>query len=211
MNLRNMVAVQSAKGTGSPKPPAKRAPKQYVNTLEYELITNLVQQQYSKDGEVNFPLLLSIPLQDRIPALVQEFGVKRMYNLLLMIVKAFTFSLPIPKTKKLNDTRMSVCACDLILTAQEDQLSLEDIILFFERAKAGKYGPIKSLLSHYQIMSLLDQYRSERHEAFMKIKVEKDAELKTLGPTERSCEGPKQIGEIMKQATIFDMNKRKSG
>lgn len=206
-----MVAVQSVKGTGNPKPPAKRAPKQYVNTLEYELITNLVQQQYSKDGEVNFPLLLSIPLQDRIPALVQEFGVKRMYNLLLMIVKAFTFSLPIPKTKKLNDTRMSVCACDLILTAQEDQLSLEDIILFFERAKAGKYGPIKSLLSHYQIMSLLDQYRAERHEAFMKIKVEKDAELKTLGPTERSCEGPKQIGEIMKQATIFDMNKRKSG
>ncbi|MCU7548215.1 hypothetical protein OCK74_03775 [Chitinophagaceae bacterium LB-8] len=211
MNLRNMVAVQPVKGTGTPKTTAKRAPKQYVNTLEYELITNLVQQQYSKDGEVNFPLLLSIPLQDRIPALVQEFGVKRMYHLLLMIVKAFTFSLPIPKTKKLNDTRMSVCACDLILTAQEDQLSLEDIILFFERAKAGKYGSIKSLISHYQVMTLLDKYRAERHEAFMKIKDEKDAALKTLGPTEKTCEEPKQIGEILKQASIFDMNKRMSG
>jgi hypothetical protein len=206
-----MVAVQPVKGTGSPKASAKRAPKQYVNTLEYELITNLVQQQYSKDGEINFPLLLSIPLQDRIPALVQEFGIKRMYHLLLMIVRAFSYSLPIPKTKKLNDTRMSVCACDLILTAQEDQLSLEDIILFFEKAKAGKYGPIKSLLSHYQVMSLLDKYRAERHEAFMKIKGEKDAEMKTLGPEERTCEEPKQIGEILKQATIFDLNKRKSG
>ncbi len=206
-----MVAVQQVKGTGSPKTPAKRASKQYVNTLEYELITNLVQQQYSKDGEINFPLLLSIPLQDRIPALVQEFGVKRMYHLLLMIIRAFCYSLPIPKTKKLNDTRMSVCACDIILTAQEDQLSLEDIILFFERAKAGKYGTIKSLLSHYQVMSMLDQYRAERHEAFMKIKGEKDAAMKTLGPAERTCEEPKQIGEILKQASIFDMNKRKSG
>ena len=105
----------------------------------------------------------------------------------------------------------SVCACDLILTAQEDQLSLEDIILFFERAKAGKYGPIKSLISHYQVMTLLDKYRAERHEAFMKIKGEKDAELKTLGPTEKTCEEPKQIGEILKQASIFDMHKRKSG
>jgi hypothetical protein len=209
MNLRNIVAVQPAKGT--PKAPAKRATKQYVNTLEYELITNLVQQQYIKEGAINFPLLLSIPLQDRIPALVQEFGIKRMYNLLLMIVRAFCFSLPIPKTKKLNDTRMSVCACDLILTAQEDQLSLEDIILFFERAKAGKYGPIKSLLTHYQIMSMLEKYRAERHEAYIKIKEEKDKELKAMGPKERTCEEPKHIGEILKQATIFDMNKRMSG
>lgn len=210
MNLRNIVSIQPAKGTGTPKATAKRAPRQYVNTLEYELITNLVQQQYTKDGAVSFPLLLSIPLQDRIPALIQEFGVKRMYHLLLMIVKAFCFSLPIAKTKKLTETRMSVCACDLILTAQEDQLSLEDIIVFFERAKSGKYGAIKSLLSHYQVMALLDKYRMERHEAYMKIKEERHEELKASGPTERT-EEPKQIGEIMKQATIFDLNKKMSG
>jgi len=210
MNLRNMVAAQPAKVAGAPKATTKRTPRQYVNMLEYELITNLVQQQYSKNGEINFPLLLSIPLNDRIPALMQEFGLKRMYNLLLMIVRAFCFSLPIPKTKKLSETRMSVCACDLILTAQEDQLSLEDIILFFERAKSGRYGPIKSLLSHYQVMVLLDKYRAERYEAFMKIEDEKNAELKTHGPAERTCEKPEQIGEILKQASIFDMNKQMS-
>ena len=45
----------------------------------------------------------------------------------------------------------------------------------------------------------------------VEIKGEKDAALKTLGPTEKTCEEPKQIGEILKQASIFDMHKRKSG
>lgn len=212
MNLKDIVASQPANsnGKGASASP-NRSARQPVNTLEYELITHLVQQQFQKDDQVRFDLLLAIPLPERIPGLLQEFGMKRMHQLLVMLIKAFCFALPIPKTKKLTDTKISAIACDLVLVAQEDQLSLEDVILFFERAKAGKYGAIKILQHHHQLMDLLQQYRQERHDAFMKIKEEQNQQLKTLGPADRTCVEPKPIGEVMNQAFLVDMKKRMSG
>lgn len=208
-----MAAVQPVKDAAAKaKAKTKRSPKQYVNTLEYELITNLVLQQYGKEGKINFETLFSLPQEDRIPGLMNEYGLKRMHQLLVMIVKAFCFSLPISKTKKLSETKIGVVACDLIVYAHEENLSLEDVILFCEQAKAGKYGPIKSLVYHYQFMSLFEQYRKERADAFYTIQMEKENSLNALGPKERICEDPTQIGEVMRrQASVIEMNKRMSG
>lgn len=211
MSFRDMVAVQPAKDPAASKPKPKRTPRQYVNTLEYDFISSMVHQQYIKDGAIRYDLLLAMPQEDRIPALMADFGVKRMHHLLLMIIKAFCFSLPIPRAKKLTDTKMSGVACDLMVAAQEDSLSLEDVILFFEKARKGAYGPIKSLAYHYQMMSLFEQYRKERRAAYQKLKDEKEAELKVVGPTERIAPEPVPIGDLLKGATVINMTKKMSG
>lgn len=185
--------------------------KRFTHSLEYEVIANLVMQQYEKEEAIQFDRLYSISLQDRIPTLTEEYGKKRMHKLLLTLLKEFCISVPLPKSKKLNDIRVSVCACDLMISAEEEVLSMEDFILFFERTKKGKYGSIKKFLTHQLIKEKLDMYLLERQKAFDKIREQKNAALKALGPVERICDEPKQIGEILKQASVIEMNKRMSG
>src|SRR5919199_739451 len=160
MNFKNNIAVLEASATGTKK--AKSPAKRFTKSLEYELIASLILQQYQQKEEINFKQLLSIPAEDRIPGLMAEYGNKRTHRLLVMILKEFCAALPLPKSKKLTDTRISVCAADIMISAEEDQLALEDVILFLERAKQGKYGAIKNLQRHWQLMELLEKYRQAR-------------------------------------------------
>jgi hypothetical protein len=191
--------------------PAKRSNKKFTHSLEYEIIANLVLQQYEKEGTIQYDLLFSIAPSDRIPALTLEYGKKRMYRLIVTLLREFCISIPLPKSKKLNDTRINVCACDLMISAEEEGLSMEDLILFFERTKKGIYGPIKKFLTHQIIREKLDIYLAERGDALYKISEQKTVAVKKLGVAERSCEEPKQIGEILKGASVIEMNKRMSG
>lgn len=212
MSFRNMVAVQPAKDPAAPKPKPKRQPRPYVNTLEYDLITSLVHQQFTTGDQIRFDLLDNIAAEDRIPALMTDFGVKRMHHMLLMMVKAFCFSLPITKAKKLTDTRMSAVACDIMVAAQEDHLALEDVMLFFQAAKGGKYGPIRSLAYHYQFMSLFEQYRKERRVALQQLHGQKEVALTVALNTEnRIAPEPTPIGDLLPRATVIDMTKKMSG
>lgn len=210
MSIRNNIIAfdQPVERSGE----VKKTTRKFTHSLEYEIIANLVLQQYEKDGMARFDLLFAIANSDRIPALTVEYGKKRMFKLVATLLREFAISIPLPKTKKLNDTRIAVCACDIMISAEEENLSMEDLILFFERTKKGKYGPIKKYLTHQLIKEKLEMYLIERHDVLVVLKEQKDAELKALGPVERICEEPKQIGELMKhQAAVIDLNRRMSG
>ncbi len=174
----------------------KKPRKRYVRSLEYELIASLAMQKYSSKGGAAHEELLSIPLNDRIPGLISEYGIRRMHGLIRTILAEFCICVPLPKSKKLSETKVSVVACDLILVAQEDQLSLEDFIVFFELAKAGKWGKFKHLLTHFAIMEKLDAFREERYQAYLKLKSELEAELKLRGPQERISPEPTPIKKL---------------
>lgn len=192
-------------------PPLKAATgKRYVRSLEYEVIANLAIKQFMSGDKVLFDGLLSIPLTERIPGLINEYGLKRAHRLIKMVLQEFCYSIPLPKSVKLSETGIAACACGLILSAYEDQLSLEDLIVFLESAKKGKYGKFKGVLTHFSIMQKLEQYRMERSAAYKALREAQEARLKRMKEIPRIGE-VKSIGEIMQQAEIFPMNKRKSG
>ncbi len=205
MNYKNNIIALDT------KKPKKTTGKRYVRSLEYEMLANLTLQQFVKEDAVEFESLLSIPLANRVPALAKEYGNKRMHKLIKLILQEFCASVPLPKSKKLTETKASVCACDLMIAAQEDQLALEDLIVFFERAKGGKYGSFKKLLTHYSIMEKLETYRNDRYAVYTRIRDEKEVYLKGYGPVDRTAAEPTPIGELMKKATVIDLTKRKSG
>ena len=179
---------------------AKKSRKRFVRSLEYELIANLALQQYSNEDKANFESLLSIPLKDRVPGLLSDYGLKRMHRLIKTILLEFCYSIALPKSKKLTETKISVCACDLILIAEEDHLSLEDLIVFFELAKSGKYGRFKNMLTHYSIVEKLEQFRQNRYKAYIKLKEQKEAEQKNMGPVERISLQPTAIKHLFEGA-----------
>jgi len=184
--------------------------KRYIRSLEYEVIANLAMKQFVADDGIRFDGLLSIPLNERIPGLINEYGLKRAHRLIKMVLQEFCYNIPLPKSAKLSDTKIAACSCDLILAAYEDQLSLEDLIVFLEKAKEGKYGKFKGMLTHFSLMQKLEQYRQERTAVYYKLKDEQEAELKRRNELPRIGE-TKSIGEIMQQAEIINMAKRKSG
>jgi hypothetical protein len=173
------------------------------------MIASLTLQNFQLEEGVDFDGLLSIPLKTRIPGLVEEYGNKRMHRMVTLILKEFCHSIKLPKSKKLTETKTSVCACDLMLAAYEDQLGLEDLIVFFERAKLGKYGPFKKMLTHYSIMEKLEQYRQERYKAFLLIRERQEAERKSEGPQERISPEPTAIKHLFElpQAKVIPMKK----
>jgi hypothetical protein len=179
---------------------AKKSRKRFVRSLEYEVIANLALQQYAKKDKADFELLLSIPLQERIPGLVGEYGLKRMHKLIKLILQEFCYSIALPKSKKLTETKISVCACDLILAAEEDQLSLEDLIVFFELTKKGFYGKFKGVLAHFDIMQNLEIFRQQRYESYIQLRQRKEADQKALGPLERISPEPTTIKHLFDQA-----------
>lgn len=182
---------------------ARKSRKHFTRSLEYELIATLALQQYSTANGANFEALLSIPLSERIPGLINEYGLKRMHRLIKMVLTEFCYSIALPKSKKLTETKISVAACDLILAADEDQLSMEDLIVFFELAKSGKYGKFKGLVTHYGIMEKLEQFRQERYETYARIKEQKEAEVRLLGPTERISPEPTPIKKLFEDGKVI--------
>jgi hypothetical protein len=201
----NIIPLDIKKSAGK-----KTSGKRYVRSIEYEMLANLTLQQFNIEDEVDFEQLLSIPLENRIPGLAKDYGNKRTHRLIKLVLQEFCASIDLPKSKKLTETKVSVCACDLMIAGHEDQLALEDLIVFFERAKKGKYGPFKKVLTHFSIMEKLDVYRDERYHVYKKLKDEKQVYLKGCGPIDRMANEPEQIGELLKKATVIDLNKRKS-
>jgi hypothetical protein len=196
----------------SQQPVIQKAPgKRFIHSLEYDMIANLAIKQYSNGGEeASFDRLLSIPLKERIPGLINEYGLKRAHRLIKTILQEFIWSVPLPKSAKLTETKISAVGCDLILAAYEDQLAIEDFIVFFERAKKGKYGKFKGTITHFSIMEKLNQYRSERTTAYQSLKAEQDAQVKRMSNIPRIGD-TKSIGEILQGADVIDMTKRMSG
>ena len=145
-------------------------------------------QQYGHNGEVKWDALLSIPLTERIPGLIHSYGKKTMHKLLVMILKEFTNALPLTKIKKMTDTRIAIAACEVMLTSWEDQLSLEDLILFLQKAKAGHYGAIKNMSHPVQLLSLMEAFRQARHEAYQKMKEAQHDAYKVLGEEEQTAQ-----------------------
>jgi hypothetical protein len=186
---------------------AKKSRKRFIRSLEYELIASLALQQYSTADGANFEALLSIPLSERVPGLIHEYGLKRMHRLIKTVLSEFCYSIVLPKSKKLTETKISVVACDLILVAEEDQLSMEDLIVFFELTKNGRYGKFKNLLTHYSIMEKLEQFREERYATYIRIKERKEAEVRLLGPAERISPEPTPIKKLFEEGKVIPFKK----
>jgi hypothetical protein len=174
----------------------KKSRKRFNRSLEYELIASLAMQQFMNREEVDFRKLLSIPLNDRIPALVSEYGLKRMHRLVKTMLQEFCYAIDLPKTKKPGETHIAVCACDLLLVAEEEQLGIEDLIVFFEQAKNGAYGKFRGMLTHFSIMEKLEQFCQKRYESYVKLREEKETEKKSWGPEERMAPEPTVIKHL---------------
>jgi hypothetical protein len=142
---------------------------------------------FKERGVVMFREVLSVPSSERIPVLATTKEGKT--RLLIALSASLRSALKnINLRIGLNEDQIISLAGKIIDTAYEDNLGLEDVLLFLDGLITGNYGKIYDRLDAPTFFELFENYRQERHEALQRIRYEQDANYKSLGPTERASE-----------------------
>jgi len=98
---------------------------------------NLILRQYKYDsGAVNFPAVLKVPTSERIPMLAkQDFQ-----RINMLVIGALTVAVENLNVKKrLNEIQILDLSETIIDSANEDNLSFEDLMLFLQKLTRGEY------------------------------------------------------------------------
>lgn len=162
-----------------------------------ELAKNL--EQFKERGVVKFESVLSIPVKDRLPGLVEQYGKEQIHGLLIILLTDFANSFNL--IRPMTPDQIVTCAFEMIETSYEDYLSIEDFTLFFQGAKSGKYGKVLDRMDQQTIFEMFEVYRQRRHENYLRIKEEKESNYKSLGGGIRTNED-KGMKELLHEANL---------
>lgn len=141
--------------------------------------------RYKERGEPQ-PLAVidNVPVKDRLPGLAEFYGREK---IAVVVAKAIgktlsNFNLRVG----MNADQILELAHNLIDSANEDQLALEDIMLFLDGMVKAKYGKVYDRMDIPTFFEMLEVYREQRHQAFINRRDEQHSQLKAMGDSNRS-------------------------
>lgn len=158
---------------------------------------------YRDKGIVNYKKTLEIPFNQRIQELIrQPDGRKRVQAALsASILSAFN---NIEKAKMSADQILDL-ADGIIDSAHEDQLAIEDVLLFLKDLIMGKFGKITDKLDMPMFFDYFEKYRDKRYKTLESIRYEEHLTLKNLGDTSRSTVLPGDLKRGQDAAGLMDL------
>ena len=160
-------------------------------------------KHYTRAGNPAFPELLQV--KERITDLEQTIGLKILSAIVMAEVTRFLNSYTV--VRPMNATQIADCAMTLIATSEEDRLSLNDLVIFFEGAKQGKYGRVLDHIDQHVIFEMLEVYRQERHLVMIRHRQDEIMRHKEPYDTDRaSLRTDKQEVDIQK--AMWDLQEK---
>jgi hypothetical protein len=148
-------------------------------------VTMALKEYKTPSGAANYPALLSVPISERLPAMAAQ-DVRRAS---MIVTAGVTMALEAMNlARPMNASQVMDLADAILETASEDQLSLEDLILFMQRLTRGQYGALYESMDSIKFMEKFEIYRQERHVSYMRIREEQHAQFKALPVNERFTE-----------------------
>lgn len=125
----------------------------------------------------------NIPVKDRLPGLVQTYGIDKVSAIL---AKAITRTLANFNLRVgMNADQVLELSLQLIDSSNEDQLAFEDIMLFLDGMVKYKYGKVYDRMDMPTFFEMLEVYRDERHKDFISHKEEMESQYKAYGDSNR--------------------------
>lgn len=143
-------------------------------------------EPYRERGMVNYNKSLAIPFEQRIPELIKQDGGRDRVSAALAasLLSAFAH---IEKAKMSADQIVEL-AEGIIDSAHEDQLSIEDVLLFLKDLLLGKMGKISDKLDMPLFFELFEKYRIKRYQTLEAIRYEEHLTRKSWGHSPRSSD-----------------------
>lgn len=146
--------------------------------------TSLILKQFKHDdGRVNYPLVLRIPTSERITELAKvDFQ-----RILMLVIGAITVAFENMNLKKgMNEMQILDLSEAIIDTSSEDNLSMEDLMLFLQKLVRGEYDGSLENMDIPKFMKIFEIYRQKRYEEYQEYKMNQHYQYKSLGDGNRS-------------------------
>jgi len=157
-----------------------------IRTANIRSINAELKAYTLKNGPgANFVALLSIPSSDRLPAMAEhDFkGTDMIITVALtMAMENMNLARPMSSNQLMN------LSAAIIDTAAEDNLALEDLMIFLQKLVRGHYGSNYESMDIPKFMSKFEEYRQERHQSMIRIREEQHAQHKALPVDDRYSE-----------------------
>lgn len=145
-------------------------------------------RQFKERGVVRFDRVFSIPSEQRIPALIKDYGLEVMAGHISGVVGVALNAMNL--RIGMNTEQLIDLAIDILEEAQDDNLAMEDLLLFLQQLVRGKRGKIYDRMDSTVFFELFAAYREERHVAILKIREEQAAQHQALGDCNRISADP---------------------
>lgn len=166
---------------------------------------SLYLRRFKERGIVAFDKVLAIPSDDRITSLVKDE--KTRYALLIAITASLKSAFnSVNLSNGMNEDQILDLSDLIIFQSEQDNLSLEDVLLFLQRFVAGESGKLFNRLDIPTFFDLFEKYRQERHEKTLEIREEQHANFKALG-RDHYTNSASNIDKNIDASTIQDLLK----
>ncbi len=171
-----------------------------------QAISVILREYKTQQGIVKYDKVLAIPINDRIPKLAE----KDFPKIITVITAALTLAFEGMNLKRgMTPAQVVDLAEAIIDTAGEDNLALEDLMLFLQKLVRGEYGAMYESMDIPKFMIAFEVYRELRWQQLNNLRLEQASQHKVQGDTGRSGE-PNELGEHFSNFAnkISDMNSR---
>ena len=146
---------------------------------------NAVLRLYkTQNGAVDYPTLLRIPTGDRIRGLIEAGGYQRIHVMLSAGIHMALESLNL--SRSLSPEQIIDLVDALLDSATEDNLGVEDVVLFLQKLVRGEAGKLYNSLDVPKFMEAFEDYRQDRHVTLLRIREEQEAQYKVSGRSNRT-------------------------
>lgn len=134
------------------------------------------------NGTVNYPALFKIPSDSRLPKLAeQDFG-----GTLSIVTAGITLAFEnMNLIRGMNNSQIIDLAETVLDSSNEDNLSLEDLMLFLQKMTRGEYGKLYESMDVPKFMEMFEIYRQERFQEIINIREEQAAQHKAIPVNDR--------------------------
>lgn len=135
---------------------------------------------FKERGIVRYDKVLSIATTERIPAMVAtRDGRFQVLTALTAAIKSAMSNINV--RVGLNEEQMVDLADKVIDEAHEDNLAIEDVLLFLGKFITGEYGKINDRMDMTIFFERFEMYRQTRYEELLKVRDEQNINFKSAG------------------------------
>jgi hypothetical protein len=134
-----------------------------------QAVITALREYKGQNGHPNFPALFSIPTSQRIPELAKT-DLKRAAALVTVGLKSAMESMNI--SRPMNNTQILDLTDAILETSEEDNLAVEDLMLFLQKLVRGEYGVLYESMDIPKFMEKFEKYREDRFQVMQSIRYE---------------------------------------
>jgi hypothetical protein len=144
---------------------------------------NAALKLYKTDsGAANFPALFEIKTENRLPALYEKEPAK----IAAIVTTGLTLAMETMNlNRSMNASQIMDLADTILDSSKEDNLALEDLMLFMQKLVRGEYGKLYESMDIPKFMELFEIYREERFQAMKNLREEQAAQHSALPINDR--------------------------